>query len=106
MPARRRQRQVDDVGPGSLQPAGDVAQRLVWGGQDAVAVIMEAGAALGQAADGRQETSQTGADQQFHQHFTTSATPARYLATAVGGIRYPFTMANRRTYLGAKEGER
>ncbi len=46
------------------------------------------------------------ADLQFHQHFTTSATPARYLATAVGGIRYPFTMANRRTYLGAKAGEK
>jgi quercetin dioxygenase-like cupin family protein len=46
------------------------------------------------------------ADKQFHQHFTTSATPARYLATAVGGIRYPFTMANRRTYLGAKAGEK
>jgi quercetin dioxygenase-like cupin family protein len=46
------------------------------------------------------------ADLQFHQHFTTSATPARYLATAVGGIRYPFTAANRRTYLGAKPGEK
>ncbi len=46
------------------------------------------------------------ADRQFHQHFTTSATPARYLATAVGGIRYPFTAANRRTYLGAKPGEK
>ena len=46
------------------------------------------------------------ADRQFHQHFTTSGTPARYLATAVGGIRYPFTAANRRTYLGAKPGEK
>jgi quercetin dioxygenase-like cupin family protein len=46
------------------------------------------------------------ADLQFHQHFTTSSTPARYLATAVGGIRYPFTMANRRTYLGSKAGEK
>ncbi len=46
------------------------------------------------------------ADRQFHQHFTTSATPARYLATAVGGLRYPFTAANRRTYLGAKPGEK
>lgn len=46
------------------------------------------------------------ADRQFHQHFTTSAIPARYLATAVGGIRYPLTAVNRRTYIGGKSGEK
>ncbi|HXQ53066.1 MAG TPA: cupin domain-containing protein [Stellaceae bacterium] len=33
------------------------------------------------------------ADRQLHQHFNTSARPARYLATGVGGIRYPLTAA-------------
>ncbi len=37
------------------------------------------------------------ADRQFHQHFNTSNRPARYLATNVGGIRYPMTAAARRT---------
>jgi hypothetical protein len=40
------------------------------------------------------------ADQQFHQHFTTSATAARYLATGFGSLRYPFTAARRREILG------
>jgi quercetin dioxygenase-like cupin family protein len=31
------------------------------------------------------------ADGQFHQHFTTSHDSARYLATGLGGIRYPIT---------------
>jgi quercetin dioxygenase-like cupin family protein len=31
------------------------------------------------------------ADGQFHQHFTTSRESARYLATGLGGIRYPIT---------------
>jgi mannose-6-phosphate isomerase-like protein (cupin superfamily) len=36
------------------------------------------------------------ADRQLHQHFNTGASPARYLATGVGGIRYPFTSAGKR----------
>jgi hypothetical protein len=28
-------------------------------------------------------------DRQFHQHFNASQQPARYLATGVGGLRYP-----------------
>jgi quercetin dioxygenase-like cupin family protein len=48
----------------------------------------------------------TPADRQFHQHFTTSDSPARYLATAVGGSRYPFTLAQRRSLLGGQPGEK
>jgi quercetin dioxygenase-like cupin family protein len=33
------------------------------------------------------------ADRQLHQHFNTSNRAARYLATGVGGIRYPLTQA-------------
>ncbi len=46
------------------------------------------------------------ADQQFHQHFNTSTHPARYLATGVGGLRYPLTLQQRRSLLGVKEGEK
>ena len=46
------------------------------------------------------------ADRQFHQHFNASQHPARYLATGVGGLRYPLTVANRRSLLGLKPGEK
>ena len=39
-------------------------------------------------------------DMMFHQHFNTSREPARYLAVAFGGLRYPFTDDKRKTFLG------
>jgi hypothetical protein len=37
------------------------------------------------------------ADRQIHQHFNSCNRHARYIATGVGGVRYPMTAAQRRT---------
>jgi hypothetical protein len=42
---------------------------------------------------------------QFHQHFVTSNSASRYIATGIGGMRYPLTEEHRRIALG-KPGEK
>jgi len=46
------------------------------------------------------------ADRQFHQHFNTGDHPARYVATGVGSVRYPFTVAQRRSATGLNPGDK
>jgi len=40
-------------------------------------------------------------EDQYHQHFVTSNNPSRYLATMIGGVRYPFPAEQRRLILGS-----
>ena len=39
-------------------------------------------------------------DMMFHQHYNTSPNPARYLAVALGSLRYPFTTEKRKVFAG------
>jgi hypothetical protein len=50
--------------------------------------------------DWRHGTVYAPPDMMFHQHFNVSPEPARYLAVAFGGLRYPFSEDKRRTFMG------
>jgi hypothetical protein len=50
--------------------------------------------------DWRHGTVYAPPDMMFHQHFNVSPQPARYLAVAFGGLRYPFSEDKRRTFMG------
>lgn len=39
-------------------------------------------------------------DRMFHQHFNTAKDPARYLAVAMGSLRYPMTQSKKDLFLG------
>lgn len=39
-------------------------------------------------------------DMMYHQHFNTAPNPARYLAVALGSLRYPFTAEKRNLFSG------
>jgi mannose-6-phosphate isomerase-like protein (cupin superfamily) len=39
-------------------------------------------------------------DRMYHQHFNVSQEPARYLAVAFGGLKYPFSEDKVRTFMG------
>jgi hypothetical protein len=39
-------------------------------------------------------------DMMYHQHFNTAPVPSRYLAVALGSLRYPFTSEKRNLFMG------
>jgi len=53
-----------------------------------------------QRVDWREGTVFAPPDQMFHQHFNSSPEVVRYIATALGSLRYPFTESKRNTWFG------
>lgn len=53
-----------------------------------------------QRVDWKEGTVFAPRDQMFHQHFNSCAEPVRYIATALGSVRYPFTESKRKTWFG------